>query len=144
MIDTQPGIAAGTVQTGTPRLDYAEVSRDRFEHDLRSGAFRVLLKDIRLQYDLVVFDIPAVHGGGDPRPAAGAVDATILTYDPSVSLTVDVKDSIESLREARANVIGLVSIQVGRRKISTRFRQALRSARQPSPQPTADRVPDPA
>lgn len=144
MIDTQPGIAAGTVQTGTPRLDYAEVSRDRFEHDLRSGAFRVLLKDIRLQYDLVVFDIPAVHGGGDPRPAAGAVDATILTYDPSISLTVDVKDSIESLREARANVIGLVSIQVGRRKISTRFRQALRSARQPSPQPTADRVPDPA
>jgi succinoglycan biosynthesis transport protein ExoP len=115
-IDAQPGIAAGTVQTGTPRLDYAEVSGDRFEHDLRSGAFRDLLKDIRLQYDLVVFDTPAVHGGGDPRPAAGAVDATILTYDPSVSLTVDVKNSIESLREARVNVIGLVSIEVGRRK----------------------------
>ena len=116
MTDAQPGIAAGTVQTGTPRLDYAEVSRDRFERDLRSGAFRVLLKDIRLQYDLVVFDIAAVHGGGDPRPAAGAVDATILTYDPSVSRSVDVKNSIESLREARVNVIGLVSIQVGRRK----------------------------
>jgi Mrp family chromosome partitioning ATPase len=124
-------------------LDYAEVSEDRFEHDLRSGAFRDLLKDIRLQYDLVVFDVPAVHGGGDPRPAAGAVDATILTYDPSISRTVDVKNSIESLREARVNVIGLVSIEVGRRKgISARFRQARRSA-QPSPQPTAYGVPDP-
>jgi Mrp family chromosome partitioning ATPase len=129
MIDAQPGIAAGTVQTGTPRLDYAEVSGDRFEHDLRSGAFHDLLKDIRLQYGLVVFDIPAVHGGRDPRPAAGVVDATILTYDPTVSRTVDVKNSIESLREARVNVIGLVSIEVGRRKgISARFRQARRSA----------------
>ena len=113
MIDAQPGIAAGTVQTGTPRLDYAEVSRDRLEHDLRTGAFRVLLEEIRPQYDLVVFDIPAVHDGGDPRPAARAVDATILTYDPSVSRTVDVKNSIESLREARVNVIGLVSIRGG-------------------------------
>ena len=115
MIDAQPGIAAGTVRTGTPRLDYAEVSGDRFEHGLRSGAFHALLEDIRLQYDLVVFAVPAVHGGGDPRPAAGAVDATILTYDPSVSRTVDVKNSIESLREARVNVMGLVSIQDRRR-----------------------------
>jgi Mrp family chromosome partitioning ATPase len=114
--DVQPGIAAGAVQTGMPGLDYAEVSRDRFEHDLRSGAFRVLLKDVRLQYDLVVLDIPAVHGSGDPRPAAGTVDATILTYDPTVSRAVDVKNAIESLRDARVNVIGLVSIQVGSRK----------------------------
>ena len=114
-VDAEPGMAAGTVKTGTPRLDYAEVSGERFEHDLRSGAFRDLLKDIRLQYDLVVFDIPAVGGGGDPRPAAAEVDATILTYDPSVSHTVDVKNAIEFLREARVNVIGLLSIQVGAR-----------------------------
>jgi Mrp family chromosome partitioning ATPase len=113
-IDAEPGIAAGSVQTGTPRLDYAEVSRDGFEHDLRSGVFRILLKEIRLQYDLVVLDIPAVHGSGDPRPAAGAADATILTYDPSVSRTVDVKSSVEALREARVNVIGLVAIQMER------------------------------
>ena len=115
-VEAEPGIAAGTVKTATPRLDYAEVSGERFEHDLRSGAFRDLLKDIRLQYDLVLFDMPAVHGAGDTRPAAGAVDAAILTYDPSISRTVDVKNAIEFLREARVNVIGLVSIEVGRRK----------------------------
>lgn len=112
-IDPRPGIAAGTIQTGTPRLDYAEISHERLEHVLRTGAFRAVLEGVRRQYDLVVLDVPPVHGGDDPRPAGRAVDAAILTYDPSVARTVDVESSIESLREARVNVIGLVSVRDG-------------------------------
>ena len=112
-IDPRPGIAAGTIQTGTPRLDYAEISRERLEHVLRTGAFRAVLEGVRRQYDLVVLDVPPVYGGDDPRPASRAADATILTYDPSVARTVDVESSIDSLREAGVNVIGLVSVRDG-------------------------------
>jgi Mrp family chromosome partitioning ATPase len=109
--DAQPGTVAGTVRTASPGLDHAEVGQDRLEEDLRSGAFRALLKDIRQEYDLVVFVIPAVLGGGDPRPAAGVVDATIVTYDPSVSRTTEVRRAVEALREARVNVVGLLAMQ---------------------------------
>ena len=112
-IDPRPGIAAGTIQTGTPRLDYAEISHERLEHVLRTGAFRAVLEGVRREYDLVVLDVPPVHGGDDPRPASRAADATILTYDPSVARTVDVESSIDSLREAGVNVIGLVSVRDG-------------------------------
>jgi Mrp family chromosome partitioning ATPase len=117
-INGPAGVGDAVVSTGTPHLKFAEASRDLEQH-LRSGAFQLLLEDLQSQFDLVIMDVPAMLGRGDPRLICTAVDATILAYDPAVSRTADVERSVESLRQTGAGFVGLLanesSARVGRR-----------------------------
>jgi succinoglycan biosynthesis transport protein ExoP len=107
-INERAEIGDAVISTGTPRLRFAEASRD-LEQPLRSGSFQHLLEDLQSQFDLVIMDVPAMLGRGDPRPICTAVDATIVAYDPEVSRSADVERSVESLRQTGAGFIGLLA-----------------------------------
>lgn len=68
-----------------------------------------ILAKLSSTYDLVLIDSPPTLGVTDSRLVASQADAAMVVYDPAQSRHEELRRTIELLRSARANVIGLVA-----------------------------------
>ena len=73
-----------------------------------SQAFEGLLEELRNRYDLVVLDTPPVLAVADARSIASNADAVIITARWKKSSVTAVRKAIGELRQAGANVLGVV------------------------------------
>ena len=76
---------------------------------LRSDRLRALLDDLYNRFDLIVLDSPPTLSTADSRLVASQSDAVVLVYDPAQSRRDELQRTIDLLRGARANLIGLVA-----------------------------------
>lgn len=70
--------------------------------------FNEFLKEISLEYELVIFDTPAVFSVSDGYIIASKTDATILTVKAGEVKLPKLKMVKEELKKAKANVVGVV------------------------------------
>jgi len=76
---------------------------------LRSDRLGGLLDDLYASYDLILIDSPPTLSTSDSRLVASQADAVVVVYDPSLSRREELQRTIDLLRSARANLIGLVA-----------------------------------
>ncbi len=76
---------------------------------LRSDRLGDVLSDLYASYDLILIDSPPTLSTSDSRLVASQADAVIVVYDPSQSRREELQRTIEMLRGARANLVGLVA-----------------------------------
>lgn len=111
-IDNLHVIGTGSVDKTTP---------DR----LRSNRLQSLIGEIEPRYELIVVDTPPTTGVVDSRAVASQCDGVVVVYDPNSSKRRDVADATDTLRSAKAHVVGLVSNRTRLRR-SDRSRKARR------------------
>lgn len=75
---------------------------------LSSKAFEVFLREIAVEYELIIFDTPAIGSVTDGYIIASKADATILTIKAGEVKLPKLKWIKEQLEKAKANVIGVV------------------------------------
>jgi len=75
---------------------------------LSSKAFEEFLKEIALEYELIIFDTPAIASVIDGYIVASKADATMLTIKAGEVKLPKLKWVKEQLEKAKANVIGVV------------------------------------
>ncbi|MEZ5246660.1 MAG: AAA family ATPase [Acidimicrobiales bacterium] len=76
---------------------------------LRSDRFAAILAELYSRYDLILIDSPPTLSTSDSRLIASQADAVVVVYDPAVSRREELQRTIDLLRSARANLIGLVA-----------------------------------
>jgi capsular exopolysaccharide synthesis family protein len=76
---------------------------------LRSDRFGSVLADLYANYDLILIDSPPTLSTSDSRLVASQADAVVVVYDPAQSRREELQRTIDLLRSARANLIGLVA-----------------------------------
>ena len=76
---------------------------------LRSDRFESVLVDLYAHYDLILIDSPPTLSTADSRLVASQADAVVVVYDPALSRREELQRTIDLLRGARANLIGLVA-----------------------------------
>lgn len=76
---------------------------------LRSDRFEAVLVDLYAHYDLILIDSPPTLSTADSRLVASQADAVVVVYDPALSRREELQRTIDMLRGARANLIGLVA-----------------------------------
>ena len=76
---------------------------------LRSDRFEAVLVDLYAHYDLILIDSPPTLSTADSRLVASQADAVVVVYDPALSRREELQRTIDLLRGARANLIGLVA-----------------------------------
>lgn len=76
---------------------------------LRSDRFEAILVDLYAHYDLILIDSPPTLSTADSRLVASQADAVVVVYDPALSRREELQRTIDLLRGARANLIGLVA-----------------------------------
>lgn len=99
------------VATGIDNLDLIDAvgEVDLSGALLRSDRLRALLEQLYSGYDLIVLDSPPTLSTADSRLVATQSDAVVLVYDPAHSRRDELQRTIDLLRGARANLIGLVA-----------------------------------
>lgn len=75
---------------------------------IASKRFRKLVRDLRADYDLVIFDTPPVGGFVDAAELATLTDGTLFVVRENFVKREVAADAIEQLRKAGANVLGSV------------------------------------
>ena len=75
----------------------------------RSDRLAGVLGDLYGSYDLILIDSPPTLSTADSRLVASQVDAVVVVYDPSESRLEELQHTIDLLRSARANLVGLVA-----------------------------------
>ena len=75
---------------------------------LGSQRMRSMLAEMESLYDLVVVDSPPVRAVTDATILSSLVDGTVLVVDAVVSRHSTVRHSVEALRKANANLLGVV------------------------------------
>lgn len=76
---------------------------------LRSDRLGGVLEDLYTSYDLILIDSPPTLSTSDSRLVASQADAVVVVYDPALSRREELERTIDLLRSARANLIGLVA-----------------------------------
>ena len=76
---------------------------------LRSDRLGGVLGELYGSYDLILIDSPPTLSTSDSRLVASQADAVVVVYDPSESRREELQRTIDLLRSARANLIGLVA-----------------------------------
>ena len=76
---------------------------------LRSDRLGGVLEDLYASYDLILIDSPPTLSTSDSRLVASQADAVVVVYDPALSRREELQRTIDLLRAARANLIGLVA-----------------------------------
>lgn len=76
---------------------------------LRSDRLGGVLSDLYAHYDLILIDSPPTLSTSDSRLVASQADAVVVVYDPAQSRRDELQRTIDLLRSARANLIGLVA-----------------------------------
>jgi capsular exopolysaccharide synthesis family protein len=76
---------------------------------LRSDRFGALLAELYSRYDLILIDSPPTLSTSDSRLIASQADAVVVVYDPALSRREELQRTIDLMRSARANLIGLVA-----------------------------------
>ena|GEM_PF-2782068 len=60
-------------------------------------------------YDLILIGAPPTLGTADSHLVASQADAALVVYDPAQSRYEELQRTVDFLRSARANMIGLVA-----------------------------------
>lgn len=76
---------------------------------LRSDRLAAVLEMLYSNYDLILIDSPPTLSTSDSRLVASQADAVVVVYDPQQSRREELQRTIDLLRSARANLIGLVA-----------------------------------
>ncbi|GJM37956.1 MAG: hypothetical protein DHS20C19_13230 [Acidimicrobiales bacterium] len=76
---------------------------------LRSDRLGAVLDELYSSYDLILIDSPPTLSTSDSRLVASQADAAVVVYDPAESRREELQRTIDLLRSARANLIGLVA-----------------------------------
>jgi capsular exopolysaccharide synthesis family protein len=76
---------------------------------LRSDRLGGVLSDLYPIFDLVLIDSPPALSTSDSRLVSSQADAVVVVYDPAQSRREELQRTIDLLRSARANLIGLVA-----------------------------------
>lgn len=77
---------------------------------LMSDNVRAFLEGLRARYDVVVFDTPSMEDGHDAAVLAGLSDGVLLVSRSGRTRKVDLAETAEVLRRARAKVLGVVLV----------------------------------
>jgi len=88
---------------------------------LSSRAFEKFLKEIALEYELIILDTPAIASVSDGYIVASKTDATILIVKAGEVRIPKLKRVKEQLEKAKANVIGVVLNRVERSEYRKSF-----------------------
>ena len=75
---------------------------------LESEEMKKLLQDLRAKYDYIIIDTPPVLLLSDALALATVTDGTVLVCRHQVSYMSDIQKALESLKFAKANVLGIV------------------------------------
>lgn len=75
---------------------------------IASKRFRKLVKDLREDYDLAIFDTPPVGGFVDAAELAALTDGTLFVVRENFTRRDVAQDALGQLRKAGANVLGSV------------------------------------
>ncbi|MFT5202504.1 MAG: capsular exopolysaccharide synthesis family protein [Candidatus Aldehydirespiratoraceae bacterium] len=76
---------------------------------LRSDRLGGVLAELYATYDLILIDSPPTLSTSDSRLVASQADAAVVVYDPAQSRREELQRTIDLLRSARVNLIGLVA-----------------------------------
>lgn len=88
---------------------------------LCSDKLNSFIRDIRNEYDFVIFDTPALECTTDAVFVSSRVDATILVAKMGYTTIVDIKKAQEKLNKVNVNLIGIVLNKVGKRTYKKKF-----------------------
>ena len=75
---------------------------------LSSEAFSQLLEQARNEYDLILVDCPPVLAVADPCIISSIVDAVLLVLRVNPKSRIELKRTMDLLREVKANVVGTI------------------------------------
>ena len=75
---------------------------------LESEEMKKLLQELRTQYDYIIIDTPPVLLLSDALALATVTDGTVLVCRHQVSYMSDIQKALDSLKFAKANVLGVV------------------------------------
>jgi capsular exopolysaccharide synthesis family protein len=90
-----------------------------------------LVTDARRLYDVVIFDTPPISVGADASLVAGVTDGAILVVDGRTSRRASIEWSLEQLRRARVNVLGVIVNRVSPVSTGTYGYSRERNAKRP-------------
>lgn len=88
---------------------------------LCSARFEELVDKVKNDYDIVLFDTPALSSVGDGGIVAAKVDATLLTVKMGLTALTSLKRVKKQLEELNANILGVVLNKVKRRDYKRYF-----------------------
>lgn len=102
------------VQDAEPNLQMLPVVESQYtpRDVFSSEAFRNLLLKLRREYDLVLIDTAAVLAVTDTRVIAQRCDAAVMNVQWKKTPKEAASSALETLREVRANVLGVALTQV--------------------------------
>lgn len=96
--------------TDVPNLHIIDAHGERGAGELlRSDRLGAVLGELYGSYDLILIDSPPTLSASDSRLVSSQADAVVVVYDPSESRREELQRTIDLLRSARANLIGLVA-----------------------------------
>lgn len=75
---------------------------------IASKHFHRFVRDLRSQYDLVIFDTPPVGGFVDAAELGSITDGTLFVLRENYTRREEAAEALEQLRKAGANVLGTV------------------------------------
>ncbi len=89
---------------------------------LCSARFKELVGKVRNDYDMVLFDTPALCSVGDGAIIASKVDATLLAVKVGLTTLTSLERVKEQLEKLNVNVLGVVLNKVKKRDYKIHFR----------------------
>ncbi|EHQ89380.1 CpsD/CapB family tyrosine-protein kinase [Desulfosporosinus youngiae] len=110
-------------ETNIPRFTYCACGNDHHNPVglLCSVRFEELVSKVRNDYDIVLFDTPALASVGDGGIVASKVDATLLTVKMGLTTLTSLKRVKEQLEGLNANILGVVLNKVKKRDYKRYF-----------------------
>lgn len=110
-LDPQTDADVDAAGSDVPRIDVIDLSSTGAASSLhgRTAELERLLEKCESRYDLILIDAHAVLSSVDVRPLATKADAVIVVYVPKQSQVDDLRQTIDLLRGANADVAGLVA-----------------------------------
>jgi len=110
-------------ETNIPNFTYCSCGNDHRNPIglLCSARFEELVEKVKNEYDIVLFDTPALTSVVDGAIVASKVDATLLVVKMGVTNLTSLKRVKEQLEKLNANILGVVLNKLKKRDYKTYF-----------------------
>lgn len=104
-------------ETNQKNLDYIPAAGKVVENPVRllcGNRIEQFLEELKGRYDYIFIDMPSIHSAPDAKILAGKIDGVIVVAAQGKTLKTRLKESVKSLKESGANVLGVVLNHVER------------------------------
>ncbi len=103
----------------------APMSRENIADQLQGKSFRKMITQLRSEYDIILFDTPAIDGFLEPMVVSQYTDLILFVVNQRITLIDEIKSSLKKINDGSTeNVLGVINFTYEDFKVQKKMNQS--------------------